>query len=49
MINEKEFNKIVAQRSIMSIWNTRRKPSARSKIRSNSFLIPNKKAPQNAK
>ena len=24
-------------------------PSARSKIRSNSFLIPNKKAPQNAK
>ena len=33
----------------MSIWNTRRKPFQRSKIHSNSFLIPNKKAPQNAK
>ena len=41
--------KYIATPLIMSIWNTRRKPSARSKIHSNSFLIPNKKAPQNAK
>ena len=30
-------------------WNTRRKPFPRSKIHSNRILIPNKKAPQNAK